>query len=142
MGGAPDLGLFPDIPSMRKFLADAKAGASAAAGDFPSVKETDHQVSMRDGHKILVRTYAAASPSSAGSPLAVLYHGGGWCIGDVTAEEALSRLLVSKLGMTVANVDYRMGPEHPFPAAHNDSYDATKWVRCEMTSTFTRAHAD
>lgn len=46
IGGAPDLGAFPDIPSMRKFLADAKANASAAGGEFPDVKETDHQVSM------------------------------------------------------------------------------------------------
>lgn len=123
------MGVFPDIASLRSFLSQTKANASAAAGQFPDVNETDHQVSMRDGHKILVRTYAAASPISGGSPLAVLYHGGGWCIGDVTGEELLSRLLVSKLGMAVASVDYRMGPEHTFPAAHHDCYDATKWVR-------------
>lgn len=77
---------------------------------------------------ILVRSYAAESPSSSGSPLAVIYHGGGWCVGDVTAEELYSRLLVSKLGMTVASINYRLAPEYRFPIAHNDCYDATKWV--------------
>ncbi|CZT17551.1 related to Putative sterigmatocystin biosynthesis lipase/esterase STCI [Ramularia collo-cygni] len=134
IGGAPDLGAFPDIETLRKFLADAKAQASATGGAIPGVKETDHQVSMRDGHKILVRTYAAESPTSGGGPLAVLYHGGGWCIGDVAGEEALSRLLVSKLGMAVASVDYRLGPEFKFPFAHHDCYDATKWAVSEAAS--------
>lgn len=93
--------------------------------------------SQRDGQKILVRTYAAKSPASGGSPLAVLYHGGGWCIGDVSGEEMLSRLLVSKLGMVVASVDYRMGPEHTFPAAHHDSYDATRWVSTLESKVYT-----
>lgn len=116
------------ITSRRKFLVDAKANMSAASGEFPSVKETDHQVSMRDGHKILVRTYAAEGSSSGSSPLAILLHGGGWCTGDVSGEELLSRLAVSKLGMVVASVDYRLSPEFKFPIGPNDCYDATKWV--------------
>lgn len=75
-GASPDLGVFPDIPSMRKFLEDAKMAMSDASGPQPGVKEQDHQVAMRDGHKIAVRTYHPESPPAGGSPLGVLYHGG------------------------------------------------------------------
>lgn len=129
-GQAPDIGLFPDIPSLRKWIADTKAAMKAEiGGSTPGVKETDHQVTVRDGSKITCRVYHPESPPSAGSPLAVIYHGGGWCIGGLESEELLCRLLCSKLGVTAVNVDYRMAPEHKFPAAVHDSYDATIWVR-------------
>lgn len=134
MGGSPpDLGLFPDIASLRKWIIDSKAAMSAQMGpNIPGVKEQDHQVPMRDDAKITCRVYQPESPPSGGSPLAVIYHGGGWCIGGLENEELLCRLLVSKLGMTCVNVDYRLAPEHKYPAAVNDCYDATKWVGGEV----------
>lgn len=83
---------------------------------------------MRDGHKITVRIHSPETAPSSGSPLGVIYHGGGWCIGGLINEELLCRLMVTKYGMVVVNVDYRLGPEHKFPLGHNDCYDATKWV--------------
>jgi len=97
-------------------------------GSISGVNENDHQVSVRDGSKITCRTYQPESPPSGGSPLVVIYHGGGWCIGGLENEELLCRLLTSKLGATCVNVDYRLAPEHKFPAAVHDCYDATKWV--------------
>jgi acetyl esterase/lipase len=88
-------------------------------------EEKDHQVTMRDGEKITVRTY---TPEKAGGPLYVMYHGGGWCIGGLENEELLCRLICGKLGFVAVNVDYRLAPEHVFPTAHNDCWDATKWV--------------
>ncbi|KAF7197759.1 AB hydrolase superfamily protein B1A11.02 [Pseudocercospora fuligena] len=129
-GGSPDLGAFPDIQTLQNFMLAAKANqnSSAGAGSLPGVSEKDHQVEMRDGHKIAVRTYHPESPPASGSPLSVVYHGGGWCLGDLSVEELLCRLLASKLGMTVANIDYRLAPEWKFPYAINDCYDATKWA--------------
>lgn len=126
-GGSPDLGVFPSIAAMRGFLEDVKRAKALAEGAFPDVKEQDRKVKMRDGHEIVVRTYHPQNASVPG-PLGVLYHGGGWCIGDLTGEEVLCKLMASKLGMTVVNVDYRLGPEWKFPTAHNDCWDATKWV--------------
>lgn len=96
-------------------------------GKFPGVKETDHQVSMRDNATIACRVYAPEQ-ASGGCPLVVIYHGGGWCIGGLENEELLCRLLTSKLGCVCVNVDYRLAPEHKFPVPVHDSLDATKWV--------------
>lgn len=126
-GGTPDIGMFTDIPSLRKFMADMKP-----QGEKPpppaGIKEEDRQIPMGDGHKITVRIHSPEKAPSGGSPLYVMYHGGGWCIGGLEEEEPLIRNLVSQYGMTVVNVDYRLGPEYKFPTAHDDCYDATKWV--------------
>jgi acetyl esterase/lipase len=127
---------------MRSFLEQAKAATKDLYGPVPGVSQEDHQVAMRDGHKITVRTYRPESPPSKGSPLAVIYHGGGWCIGGLTNEELLCQLLVSKLGMVAVNVDYRLGPEFKFPTAHEDCYDATKWVGLCSYTIYSQANAD
>ncbi|KAK4980032.1 hypothetical protein LTR42_000339 [Elasticomyces elasticus] len=128
-GQAPDIGLFPDIPALRQWITQSKEAMSAEmGGSISGVNESDHQVAMRDGQKITCRVYKPESPSSGGSPLAVIYHGGGWCIGGLENEELLCRLLTSKLGVICVNVDYRLAPEHKWPLAIHDSYDATKWA--------------
>ncbi|RMZ26805.1 hypothetical protein D0859_09135 [Hortaea werneckii] len=125
---APDIGQFPSIDALRKWIIQSKAAMSAQiGGKVPGVKETDHQVSMRDGATIACRVYAPEQ-ASTGSPLVVIYHGGGWCIGGLENEELLCRLLTSKLGCVCVNVDYRLAPEHKFPAPVHDSLDATKWA--------------
>ncbi|KAI6887791.1 GroES-like protein [Hortaea werneckii] len=127
-GQAPDIGQFPSIDALRKWIIQSKAAMSAQiGGKVPGVKETDRQVPMRDGATIACRVYAPEQASS-GSPLVVIYHGGGWCIGGLENEELLSRLLTSKLGCVCVNVDYRLAPEHKFPAPVHDSLDATKWA--------------
>ncbi|KAK0946092.1 hypothetical protein LTR29_002406 [Friedmanniomyces endolithicus] len=133
---APDIGQFPDIASLRKWITQSKEAMRSAemGGSISGVKESDHQVEMRDGHKITCRTYNPESPPSGGSPLFVMYHGGGWCIGGLENEELLCRLMTSKLGMTCVNVDYRLAPEHQFPVPIHDCYDATKWA-AEKAST-------
>ena len=137
MGGQKlDLGMFPDIPSLRKWITDAKQAMTAEmGGQSEGVKEEDHQVSMRDGAKITCRVYRPESKPAGGSALSVILHGGGWCIGGLENEELLCRLLTSKLGMVCVNVDYRLAPEHKFPAAVNDCHDATKWVRFTLRTT-------
>jgi len=127
MGGqAPDIGMFPDIPTLRHWIIEAKKNLTATFEPVPGVKEEkDHQIPVRDGSKITVRTY---EPEKSGGPLAVVYHGGGFCIGGLDNEELLCRQMCGKLGCAVVNVDYRLAPEYKFPIAHTDCYDATKWV--------------
>jgi len=127
MGGQTfDIGTFSDIKSLREFLAATKKDAAAAWGPITGVKEAeDQQVTVRDDEKITVRTY---TPEKAGGPLYFMIHGGGWCIGDLESEDLLCRLLCGKLGFVVVSVDYRLAPEHTFPTAHNDCWDAVKWV--------------
>ncbi|HMN81517.1 MAG TPA: alpha/beta hydrolase [Burkholderiaceae bacterium] len=74
--------------------------------------------------------------STAGQPLPALvyYHGGGWTIGDLDTHDVLCRQIANAAGCAVFSVDYRMGPEHKFPAAVDDSFAALKWVAAQAGS--------
>ncbi len=68
------------------------------------------------------------SPADASLPVLVYYHGGGWVIGDLDTHDSLCRALSNEAGCAVVAVDYRLSPEHRFPAAVNDAIAATRWV--------------
>ena len=61
----------------------------------------------------------------------LLFHGGGWVIGDLLMAEAQSRQLANRAGCTVVSVDYRLAPEHPYPAPVDDAYTALEFVATE-----------
>ena len=69
-------------------------------------------------------------PHTSGQALPVLLylHGGGWTIGDLDTHDVLCRQLAREAGGAVVAVDYRMGPEHRFPAAVDDCVEAFRWV--------------
>ncbi len=62
-------------------------------------------------------------------PVLVFFHGGGWTMGDLDTHDVLCRQLCHAAGVAVVAVDYRMGPEHRFPAAVDDCIEATRWVQ-------------
>ena len=61
-------------------------------------------------------------------PVLVYFHGGGWVIGDLDTHDVLCRQLTAEAGVSVVSVDYRLAPEHKFPAAVDDAWAATRWV--------------
>src|SRR5437868_4379954 len=74
---------------------------------------------------IPVRIYTPAGPESAGGgrrPVLVYYHGGGWALGSLATYDSLCRGLARGSGGLVVSVDYRLAPEHPFPAAVEDAH--------------------
>ncbi len=62
-------------------------------------------------------------------PTLIYMHGGGWIVGDYTSVDGLARTLANRSGCAVLSVDYRLAPEHKFPAALNDVQSAISWVR-------------
>ena len=67
-------------------------------------------------------------------PVMIYYHGGGWTIGDLDSHDTLCRELCNGSGCALVAVDYRMGPEHRFPAAVDDALAAARWVRANAAS--------
>lgn len=61
-------------------------------------------------------------------PVVVYYHGGGWVLGGIDSHEGTCRALANASGALVVSVDYRLAPEHPFPAAVEDAWAALEWV--------------
>lgn len=86
---------------------------------------------MRDGIRITVRIHRPKTAAAAGSPGLVLWHGGGFCLGNCDNEVALCRKWTD-LGGVAVNVDYRLAPENPFPKAVEDAYDSLVWVSVEV----------
>lgn len=73
-----------------------------------------------------VRLYRPDAPGPY--PTLVFFHGGGFVLGSIGTHDWLCRQLARKTGAVVVSVDYRLAPEHPFPAAVEDAYVATQWA--------------
>jgi len=82
-------------------------------------------IPARDGFDLPVRLYA---PSSEPLPVLIYFHGGGFTIGSLATHDVLCRTLSQLAHCAVLSVDYRLAPEHKFPVAHNDAWDAVQWV--------------
>jgi len=80
----------------------------------------------------LYRPFGAAS--AAVLPLLVFFHGGGWTIGDLETHDVPCRELCNASGCALLSVDYRLGPEHRFPAAVDDCIAATRWARSQAAA--------
>lgn len=90
------------------------------------VEARDLQVDGADG-PIGARLYTPAG-APAVTPGLVYFHGGGFAIGDLESHDGHCRRLASFAGIRVLAVDYRLAPEHPFPAGHDDALASVKWV--------------
>lgn len=85
------------------------------------------------GGPIPIRIY---TPGGSGPfPILVHFHGGGWVLGDLETYDAICRKLTNAANCAVVSVDYRLAPEHKFPAAPDDCYAAVKWV-ADNANTF------
>lgn len=82
-------------------------------------------VPARDGAELPVRLYA---PTDEVLPVLVYFHGGGFTIGSISTHDTLCRTLSHLAHCAVVSVNYRLAPEHSFPVAHNDAWDAVQWV--------------
>jgi len=84
-------------------------------------------VENRDADGVPVRIYRPIETSEPGRAL-VYFHGGGYVIGSIETHDGITRALAKRAETVVVSVDYRLAPEHPYPAALDDCWTATKWV--------------
>lgn len=80
------------------------------------------------GGPLPVRLYRPAPAADGARGCLVFLHGGGWVLGDLVSHGPLARGLAARSGAIVASVDYRLAPEHPFPAALDDAWTALRWA--------------
>src|SRR6059036_2933726 len=110
----------------RQMFRDTRPASTPPAPEIGAVKDL-----TADGPAgtIPVRLYRPKGvPASTMLPALVFFHGGGWVIGDIGTHDVLCRQLTAGAGVSVVNVDYRLAPEHKFPAAIDDAWAATRWV--------------
>ena len=136
LGGKPIETLTAAEARKQPTPADAAKKVMASEGKStapdPAVKSVDRTVAGAAG-QIPTRIY---TPASAQGPLPVIvyYHGGGWVIANKEVYDGGARALSKMANAVVVSVDYRQGPEHKFPAAHDDAFAAYQWALANAAS--------
>jgi acetyl esterase len=106
-----------------------EVGASILDSPPPKLHRVESlTISARDGFEVPVRLYA---PSDDVLPVLVYFHGGGFTIGSLATHDTLCRTLSHLAHCAVVSVNYRLAPEHTFPQAHDDAWDAVQGVAKE-----------
>jgi len=122
MLGLPKVGSVPieDIRTTHNAL------AKRLAGPGEKVSHTMNCVIPGPGGGVAIRIYSPERDKPL--PMMVFFHGGGWVYGSVDVLDATCRSLANAAGYVVISVEYRLAPEHAFPAALNDCYAVTVWA--------------
>lgn len=121
-GAAPAHTLTPD--ELRSVTA---AAAEATGYDGAAAASIDRRV-IEGVPAIVVHPLGSADRPTPRLPVLVWLHGGGWVIGSALESLPVARDLAAGVGCVVVDVDYRLAPEHPFPAALEDALAVTGWV--------------
>ena len=111
-----------DPPAARAFVEQF----TAMAPPGPELPKVEDRTIPGPAGDIPVRVYTPEGDPPF--PVMVYFHGGGWVVGNLDSSDAFVRLLVKESGCVGVSVDYRLAPEHPFPAAVDDSFAAVEWV--------------
>lgn len=122
-------GFFPRPSAGEISIEEARAQIDAGSGllqgeDVASVE--DRTIPGPDGNDIPVRVYRASDATDL--PVVVYLHGGGFVLCGLGTHDGLCRATTNAVGCVTVSVDYRLAPEHRYPAAPRDSFAATQWV--------------
>lgn len=128
--GVPPTHTLP-VDEARRFYRERRSLTQPAPPEVAEVRE----LAAEGPHgAIPLRLYRPLGTGPAALPVLVYFHGGGWVIGDLETHDTLCRELANLSGCAVVAVDYRMGPEHLFPAAVDDAIAATRWVHAHAAT--------
>jgi len=120
-------GYYPPLPELRQQLRVMVSLMDEPAPDLPRIE--DIRIPGPAG-EIPARIYSSSAARTL-QPAAVYFHGGGWVQGDLETHHGLCARLAKHAGVLVVAVDYRLAPEHKFPAAVEDCQAAYQWVRAK-----------
>jgi len=113
-------------PEAREFY---RAGRRILQPEPPEVAEVRHLKAPGPAGEISLRLFRGLGTTpGVALPALVYFHGGGWVIGDLDTHDGVCRLIANAAGCAVISVDYRLAPEHKFPAAVDDAVAATEWI--------------
>jgi acetyl esterase len=107
-------------------LAEFRRGFESEAAEAWSDVDEVAEITDVDLDGVPARVYRPAADEVL--PTVVYVHGGGWVVGSVQSYDASCRALAARTPAVVVSVDYRLAPEHPFPAAVDDAWKAMQWV--------------
>lgn len=127
---AEALAALPPISFADPAAQRAAFGELASAVEIPPdprVSTQDHTVVRPDGSPMLVRSYRPTAAEGS-LPTVMWFHGGGFVFGSVDVDDFYCAELAVRTGAVVLSVEYRLAPEHPFPAGVEDCYTATCWA--------------
>jgi len=119
---------FPPVTDItpEEARANARIGRSSIDAEVELVGSVEDSSFPGPTGDVPIRIYRPDEDES--HPLVMLFHGGGWVIGDLDAEDTTARGTCSRVNAVVVSVDYRLAPETRFPGAVEDCYEATKWA--------------
>ncbi len=121
-----------DAPPIWKLsVADARSTTNAMMAVMSTPEEiasVEDRTIDAGGHQLPVRIYRPDGDGDGPAPVLVYYHGGGFVIGNLDTHDRDCRKLANRAACVVIAVDYRLAPEHPFPAAVEDAWAALSWV--------------
>ncbi|HVZ45764.1 MAG TPA: alpha/beta hydrolase [Ramlibacter sp.] len=116
------------LPSMSQVSpAQARAGIAARTASRPRGPQVANVFELEIAAEAGVIPARVYDPGSAAGVVAA-FHGGGWLMGSRESFDATCRHLAIDSGLAVVNIDYRLAPEHPFPAAFDDAWAAVCWI--------------
>ncbi len=135
----PGLELLPAIRLTPETIAETRARFATLYAEVPPRDDLpvrrDELRAGAPGHATDVRVLLYRPVGAAGLRPAVLQiHGGGYVVGAPEVNDLSNRLLVAELGCVVCSVDYRLAPEHPYPAALEDCFTVLHWLTREASS--------
>ncbi|MEZ0353201.1 alpha/beta hydrolase [Mycobacterium sp. pR1184] len=94
---------------------------------LPDLRIEDRVIGHGERDDLAIRIYWPPTPAEI-SPVVVFFHGGGFCLGDLDTHDHVARAHAVGAEAIVVSVDYRLAPEHPYPAGVNDAWAALQWV--------------
>lgn len=123
----PALDIWTDLVKTRQLGAQMRAKIIGELPKIEEVESSDYLIPQADAPEVLVRVYRPENPLER-LPALLWIHGGGYCLGAMESDDNVVRQIAKAVGSVIVSVEYRLAPEHPFPAALNDCSTALQWL--------------